>query len=84
MLIRSWLIAKLSPARPPPERITIAAPSASTIFSMSIGWKSPVSAILYVSVEGSSVASPPFVISTLFAAALAVWGVYTLRSHSRG
>jgi hypothetical protein len=43
MLTRSSVIVKLSPALPPPARITSAAPACSTTWSMSTGCISPVS-----------------------------------------
>ena len=47
IVVRSPSTAKLSPARPPPERITSAPPSAETR-SRSTGFSSPVSPTWYV------------------------------------
>src|SRR5436190_5160324 len=49
-VMRSLVIGKLSPTRPPPARITSAAPSSVTTSSSSTGISSPVSPTRYVAV----------------------------------
>ena len=55
IVIRSALSGKLAPTRPPPARMTSAAPSPATTSPTSTGTSSPVSSMRYVAVAGSPV-----------------------------
>src|SRR3954454_4602998 len=54
IVMRSAFSGKLSPTRPPPARMTSAAPSSATTSPTSTGTSSPVSSMRYVAVAGST------------------------------